>query len=295
MIQLNSKNLKSASLAHLATAQTEIDSELTYEAKTKKAKTKWAGKTGSVAAKLAFADVKSVLTDMCSGVQICVYCEHNEATDIEHIYPKRLYPEKAFVWTNYVFACGRCNTHYKGENFMIFNPSGSATVQDITPQANVYIIPSNDDAVFINQRLEDPMSFLELDILNQQYIFIERNTSGRDYEKAKYTKELLGLNERADLVRQRKAAHRWYFSELTKYVALKNAPDFNTLIFNARGEININLTSSFEIEKQKALDTLKLEILSHSHPTVWKELIRQRAFLPQTNILINQATEILTW
>lgn len=232
---------------------------------------------------------------MCSGVQICVYCEHNEATDIEHIYPKRLYPEKAFTWDNYVFACGRCNTHYKGENFKIFSPIGSATVQDITPQVDVYNIPSNDDAVFIHQRNEDPMALLELDILNQQYIFSERYADGRNYEKAKYTKEILGLNERADLVRQRKAAHRWYFSELSKYVAVKNAVDFNSLILAAKGEIIIDTTSVFAIEKQRSLDSIKDDIISHSHPTVWKELIRQRDQLPQTNVLINQAIEILAW
>lgn len=295
MIQLISRDLQPASVTHLATVQTEINNEITFEAKAKKAKAKWTGKTGSAAAQLAFTDVKTVLANMCSGVQICVYCEHNEATDIEHIYPKRLYPEKAFTWANYVFACGRCNTHYKGENFKIFNPAGSATIQDITPQLNVYTIPSNNDAVFINQRREDPMALLELDILNQQYIFSEKFPNGRDYEKAKYTKDLLGLNERADLVRQRKAAHRWYFSELNKYVAIKNAADFNSLTLAARGEIIIDITSEFATEKQRAIDSIKDDILSHSHPTVWKELIRQREQLPQTNILINQAVEILTW
>lgn len=296
MIRLNSKNLLAASNAHLVSVQQDIDKEVTFEAKAKKAKLKWEGKTGSHAAQGAFSDIKNVLTDMCSGVQICVYCEHNEATDIEHIYPKRLYPDKAFTWNNYLFACGKCNTHYKAENFKIFSPAGSITVVDITPKPKVYVQPANDDALFINQRLEDPMTLLKLDIVNQQYLFREIHAAGtREYEKAKYTKDLLGLNDRADLVRQRQAAHKWYLSELKKYVAVKNAADFNVLTLVASGEVIVDTTAPFANEKKRVLNSIKHDLLSHSHPTVWRELIRQRNQLPQTNLLFNQAPEILNW
>lgn len=296
MIQLSFKNLLPKSVSHLALVQKDINNELTFEAKAKKAKSKWNGKTGSNAARDAFDNIKTVLQDMCSGVQICVYCEHNEATDIEHIYPKRLYPEKAFTWSNYVFACGRCNSLYKAENFKIFNPARSMNIDDITPKPKVYTQPANDDALFINQRAEDPMALLELDIVNQQYLFREIYGNGtREYEKAKYTIDILGLNDRADLVRQRKAAHKWYLTELRKYVAVKNSADYNSLILAASGEIVIDATAVFADEKQKVLNLIKDDILSHSHPTVWRELIRQRTQLPQTNLLFDQAFEILQW
>jgi hypothetical protein len=296
MIQLNYRNIQNASITHLSSVQQDINGEATYEAKAKKAKSKWASKASSFAAQAAFSDIKGVLKDMCSGSQICVYCEHNEATDIEHIYPKRLYPEKTFTWANYVFACGNCNSHYKGENFKIFNPVDTSTTEDITPLPTTYVQPTNDDAVFINQRVENPMELLELNILDRLYIYRERHAPGtREYEKAKYTKDVLGLNERADLVKQRKAAHVWYISELGKYVVIKNATNFDELKVASNDENIIIETALYESEKQKVLAIVKKEILSHSHPTVLRELIRQRGNLPTANSLFEQAPEILTW
>jgi len=296
MIPLNFKNLLPTTVTHLAVVQKDIDAELDFEAKARKAKSKWDGKTGSASALAAFNDIKQMLIQMCSGAQICVYCEHNEATDIEHIYPKRLYPEKAFTWSNYVFACGNCNSRYKGESFSIFDPMGGCIIKDITPLPKVYTQPANDDALFINQRKDDPMELLELDILSRQYIFRERYAQGtREYEKAFYTKELLGLNTRADLIRQRKAAHSWYISELKNYVSVRNTNTIDELVQVTFGEITIDLNAVFTNEKHRVLVLLKEEILSHSHPTVLKELIRQRINLPQTNLLLIEAPEILTW
>ncbi|MCX6324656.1 MAG: hypothetical protein NTZ41_10685 [Sphingobacteriales bacterium] len=170
-------------------------------------------------------------------------------------------------------------------------------VKDITPKPKVYTQPPNDDAVFINQLIENPMALFKLDIVNRQYIFIEMYANGtREYEKANYTKILLGLNERADLVRQRKAAHGWYLSELRKYVAVKHAANFIELKLAASGDLIIDDHAVFSNEKQRVLSVIKHDILlSHSHPTVLKELIRQRADLPSTNVLLAQANEILTW
>ncbi len=295
MIQLSSKEINKTTETQLASFQKEIDGEDTFEAKIEKAKAKWKNKDSTNDAKNAFKNVKNVLTEMCSGDRICVYCEHNEATDIEHIYPKRLYPEKTFSWANYVYACGKCNSHYKAENFSIFNPIDSITVQDVTPKRNDYSKPINDDALFINQRIENPMDFLELDIVYGQYIFREIFTKGtREYEKAKYTKILLGLNDRADLVKQREAAHLWYLSKLKKYVLVKRSENFIQLQEADYGK-NVIENIGFEIEKHKILNVLKAEILSHSHQTVWKELIRQRKDLPKTNSLLSEAPEILNW
>ncbi len=301
MIPLNTKNILPATENHLTTVQGIITNEVTYEAKIKRAISRWDNKTSSNAARAAFDNVKSVLKDMCSGASICVYCEHNEATDIEHIYPKRLYPEKAFTWANYVFACGNCNSRYKADNFKIFNPAGTIIIQDITPKVGVYLVPTNEDALFINQRSEDPMALLELDIISRQFIFREIYPQGtREYEKAKYTKDLLDLNGRQDLVRQRKAAHKWYLHELRNYIRVKSTANFNELIIAVNGESEIDSTeidetAVFAIEKQKILDSIKNDILTHSHPTVWRELIRQRTDLPKTNLLLGQALEVLTW
>ena len=186
MIHLNSKNIDASSNAHLEKVQKEITDEPTFEEQAKKASAKWDSKT-SGAGKSAFKNIKDTLIEMCVGVEICVYCEQNEATDIEHIYPKKLYPEKAFTWENYVLACGKCNTHHKSDKFKIFNPQNSDLEEDVTPPRGEYIKPANDDALFINQRKENPMDLLELDLENKQFVFIEKYPVGtREYKKAKY-------------------------------------------------------------------------------------------------------------
>jgi uncharacterized protein (TIGR02646 family) len=235
---------------------------------------------------------------MCVGVEICVYCENNEATDIEHIYPKKLYPEKAFNWENYVLACNKCNSHHKSDKFKIFNPKDSATVEDITLPRGTYSQPTNDDALFINQRIDDPLDLIELDLLNQTFVFVERSQQGtREYEKASFTIDLLGLNTRGSLVAARKQAVRFFINRLETYVSAKNATDFQELKDAVDDDEvgSLDDTKSFGQEKQRMLDAIKKDILEGSHPTVWKELIRQRVNLPKTNGLLTDAPEALNW
>jgi hypothetical protein len=115
MIRLTSKDIQAATQAHLDGVQQAILGEATFADQAKKASSSWDGKTSKQAGKDAFDDVKATLISMCVGVGICVYCENNEATDIEHIFPKKMYPEKAFTWVNYVLACKICNTTYKSD------------------------------------------------------------------------------------------------------------------------------------------------------------------------------------
>ena len=296
MIHLNSKSIDASSNAHLEKVQKEITDEPSFETQAKKASAKWDSKT-SGAGKSVFKNIKDTLIEMCVGVEICAYCEQNEATDIEHIYPKKLYPEKSFTWDNYVLACGKCNTHHKSDKFKIFNPLNSSIEEDVTPPRGKYIQPANDDALFINQRIENPMALLELDLVNRQFIFTEKHPPGtREYKKAKYTKDLLGLNTRAALVASRKSAAKFYLSRFEKYVAAKNANDFQQLSEALNDDLSdIDQTQNFDTEKARILESIKSDILSYSHPTVLKELISQRLNLPKTNSLLIQATEIITW
>jgi hypothetical protein len=297
MIKLSSKDILPASTVHLASVQQQVDNEASFELKVQRAESKWNNKTGSEDGRLAFKDIKDTLTDMSVGLEICVYCEHNEATDIEHIYPKRLYPEKAFIWDNYVLACGKCNTHYKKAKFSIFNPAQTILVEDITPKKGQYTTPENNDALFINQRVEDPMEFLELDLVNKLFIFTEKHPEGtREFLKARYTKEILGLNTRDELVAHRKTAVRHYLRELEKYAEAKSSNDFDALFIAVNGDYDgIDKTIDFELEKSRILEVIKEGILKYYHPAVWKELKRQRGNLPKTRQLFEQAPEALEW
>jgi hypothetical protein len=296
MIKLNSKNIQASSVSHLDRIQLEINNEPTFEAQVRKANSKWDSKTSGTG-NAAFKDIKNVLIQMSVGVELCVYCEQNEATDIEHIFPKKLYPEKAFKLSNYVLACNKCNSHYKLDKFKIFNPKDSTTEEDVTPPRGTFVKPTNSDTLFINQLIDDPMDFLELDLVNQQFIFTERYPIGtREYKKAKYTKDLLGLNTRAALVSCRRNAAKFYISRLEKYVAAKAAINFQELGDAISDDFgNIDQTMDFDSEKTQILDSIKDDILTFSHPTVWKELIRQRQSLPRTNMFLNQVPEVLNW
>jgi len=65
----------------------------------------------------AFQEIRASLRRMASGLERCMYCEDSEGTDIEHFWPKLSYPERAFDWYNYLFACSRCNSNFKRSRF----------------------------------------------------------------------------------------------------------------------------------------------------------------------------------
>jgi uncharacterized protein (TIGR02646 family) len=65
----------------------------------------------------AFQEVRSVLRDMASGRERCMYCEDSQGTAIEHFWPKSHYPLRAFEWTNYLWACSHCNSNEKRDRF----------------------------------------------------------------------------------------------------------------------------------------------------------------------------------
>jgi hypothetical protein len=41
----------------------------------------------------------------------CAYCEGVAAQDIEHFYPKTAYPDRMFLWTNFLRGCKNCNKY----------------------------------------------------------------------------------------------------------------------------------------------------------------------------------------
>jgi uncharacterized protein (TIGR02646 family) len=91
-----------------------------------------------------FNTVRTTLRKMAGGRERCMYCEDNEGTDIEHFYPKSAFPDKAFVWENYLLACAYCNSNCKrskfpmsGGNPALINPL------DEDPAIHIRLVPSN--------------------------------------------------------------------------------------------------------------------------------------------------------
>lgn len=47
---------------------------------------------------------------------VCHYCERDTLSEVDHFYPKSLYPDQRFSWTNFVGSCSICNKK-KGTKF----------------------------------------------------------------------------------------------------------------------------------------------------------------------------------
>ncbi len=299
MLQLNSKSLTIATQQQLKLVQNTINTLSTFTEKSDAAGTKWASKDGNIAGKNAFVEIKSTLTSMCIGVGICNYCEANEATDIEHIRPKSLFPEYAFDWKNYILACKTCNTAYKMDKASIFNPKGSNIVNDISPKrgAMIKLQPANDDTLLINPRTENPSRFIMLDLVGRTFNYIAKKPEGtREHLRAEYSiNTLLKLNDRQALVEARKAAFIYFQSRLKSYIACGIATSYDELELATGDEPIVNRNNALPDEITRIRENIKNAILTHSQPTVWLEMKRQRAKLNITNQLFKQAPEALLW
>lgn len=65
----------------------------------------------------AFKEIRETLCIMASGIERCMYCEDSAGTDIEHFWPKSIFPLQAFKWENYLLACSSCNSNSKRTEF----------------------------------------------------------------------------------------------------------------------------------------------------------------------------------
>lgn len=258
-----------------------------------KAKAEWLVKSSSKPKKAVFQEIKDTLLTMCVGVEICNYCENNEATDIEHIFPKGLFPERAFLWENYLLACKTCNTHHKLDKFAVFEPALSDIDLKILRGSGQ---PPTDDALLINPRLEDPLQYFWLDITSRTFVLVPRiDLTPRNQKRASHTLELLGLNSRNTLLNARKTAATDFINRLERYVNVKEASDMPTLLKAVRYPYLVDEDLSFADEQNNIKAALQNDILQFRHPTVWQELKRQRANIPEVEILFHRAPEALDW
>lgn len=258
--------------------QAEVDKEVVFEAQSAKAKTQFSIKNKKGNA--VFDEVKKMLIQMCSGARRCVYCEDSVADEVEHIYPKDLYPEKVFDWNNYVYACGPCNGP-KNNKFAVFRDDTGAFQAVNPPKGTTATKPPVGEAVLINPRIEDPLDYCMLDLSGTFKFVITKQKGTKDYQRAEYTfEEVLRLNhvEREFLRQARQEAYGDYKARLREYIHHRDA------------ESPIMQLNSMVNQLQKK-----------GHPTVWKEMQRyyQRGILisvdKDLNALFALAPEALSW
>jgi len=257
------------SFADLANWQSIIDSEPTYETQIKKAKDSW-GKSNQT-----MDDVKEKLRLLSNNTYRCNYCEDSYSDEVEHIFPKDIYPELTFVWDNYVYACGPCNGP-KSNNFNLVDPN-TITLQDVTPPRRkppgyVYVRPPAYKAALIDPRKENPLQFIMLDIVDTFYFLSSTDNSNEEELRANYTIDVLRLNEREPLVLGRKQAFGNFRARLVEYDQSKR---------NGVAQIELNSMIS--------------NIKESNHITVWEEMKRWHQMVPALNTLFTNNPEALNW
>lgn len=263
MLRLDSRNLPDEAQEHLHKLQKKVNAEPDFHRKSEKAGTLWDRKKNSEAGKSVFETIQTTLAEMCVADKVCNYCEQNEANDIEHIYPKAFFPEKAFQWENYLLACKQCNTAYKLDAFAIFNERNEA----IPLQRGLE--PPSADAAFINPRAEDPADFMMLN--TRSYKFDPRpdiNTKARN--KADYTLQVLALNKRDTLIEARKKAAIYFYerlSRLTKILAAGTVQEIKILLTPYDNFLDDTLP--IQKIKENLTNGFKRDIQRHQHPSVW--------------------------
>lgn len=293
MLQLKTKPINPACQAYLELRQTDIDSLTLFADKCKRAKSLWNSKMASKDGKAAFAEVNAVLVSMCVGDLICNYCEQSEASDIEHILPQSLFPSQAFKWQNYLLACKKCNTAHKIDTMYVFYPGGSASAF-LVPRGTE---PPSSDYAYIQPRVENPMDWMQLNF--KDFLFYARPPHApgtRGFEKVERTLEILELNNRPNLVKYRRDAFNNYKRMLREYIEVKQSTNHSDLEHAVVGNPGVDFSIPFTTEQTRILNGLKESIQTAEHPTVWHEMIRQRATLPVLiQNLFTQAPEALNW
>lgn len=272
--------------------QKAINDLSTFTEKSKKAIRAWDSKNSPE----IFKRIKEHLISLCVSVEVCNYCESNEANDIEHIFPKKLFPHKTFTWTNYLLSCQNCNSKFKQDLFAIFDPWDSEDVTEFVARQKVENEPTTEDCVFINPREEDPMDFLWLELNTGVFnIHPDCMENSRGFKKAEYTLRTLQLNKRSTLVEGRKATRNEYLNLLKQYVLAKQSLDFQSLEEAVHGFPAVNRTIPFSEEKQNITTSIEQKIKTHRHPTVWRELVRQKDLHSFTRELFAKAPEVVLW
>jgi len=269
MLRLQNHALPDVTTRELAAMQKQVDNEADYESQVASAKGLF--KRRNTASNKNFRVVRSKLLDICPGQGRCCYCEVSQPDEVEHIYPKDLYPDRAFVWTNYLMACGPCNGTWKNNRFAVIDRDG--LLHDVTRKRGAAIKPPRKGKpALIDPRSEDPLHYLELDIVDT-FLFLPRaKPDTEDYLRAEYTIGLQGLNERTLLPRARASACGDYFARLAVY----------------RNQRDDGASSS-------QLKELREALLAHPHPFVWREMQRQPESRADLKELFADLPEALSW
>ena len=266
MLILRDPGLDANTARGLNRYQANVDSEHTYAERVKKGKTLF--KSYNRKNNRVFRVVRERLATMCAGARRCGYCEDSAADEVEHIRPKDLYPEAVFVWENYLLACGPCNGA-KNNRFSVIR---GGRLIDVTRGRNDPVHrPQSGSPAPINPRCEDPLEFLDLEIVDTFRFLPREDLSTVEEVRACYTIEVLDLN-RDVLIAARHEAYGAYRARLYEYRRRRDDGADDAELGNLRDAIKAS-----------------------AHPTVWREMQRQQSLIEDLQRLFDEVPEALNW
>ena len=214
MLPIPNCTLDQNDLIALSAQQGIINAEADYENEVKTAKTLFASKP-----KALFDRVRTSLETVAGDLVRCGYCEDSCADEVEHVWPKNFFPERTFDHTNFLFACGRCNSAKSDKFGLKYNNEWL----DLTKHRKAHgynRVPSNRSR-FIDPKTESPMDLLWLDIAGGSLNFVAMYGLGVDDDnRANFTIEALRLNQ-STIVNARKNAYSGFVGRIVHYITEK--------------------------------------------------------------------------
>lgn len=290
MLQLASKPISNRAQDRLNHLQSSVDGKPTFNEKAAEAIRLWDNKKSSAVGRAVFDEIKETLSTMCVSVEICNYCEQNEANDIEHIYPKSLFPNQTFRWENYLLSCKQCNTAYKSDSFSVLDLNHE--IIDLPRNTE----PPYTDGAFINPRIDNPTDFMLMNTSSFTFEVLP-NLGKRNTHKAVRTIELLQLNNRDTLIHARKSTAVYFFqtmSLLVKILGVQTIPELKDLLSPYEDEISDTLLLDEVREHLK--QSFKQNILSQQHPSVWHAIKTiESKTNPKWEQIFNAFPDALLW
>lgn len=250
MYKLPEIDLSKTDSDSLKALQQTVDDAGSYAAQVSKAKESFAAKPSGL-----FTKIRKELSTMAGDLVRCAYCEDSCADEIEHVRPKDFFPDQTFVWENYVFSCGPCNSGKR--NQYPVNVAGNVLELHQHRKTHGFVRPPSGLCLFIDPRKEDPLQFLWLDILAGTFMILPLDEDDAEISsRADSTISILRLN-REMLRKARENAYGGYRDRLAQLARRidEGAPDE-------------------EIASRKA------DITRSPHRTVWLEMKRQNALIP---------------
>lgn len=194
----------------------------------------------------AFREVRQVL-DSNSHLGCCYYCERDRYRDVDHVLPQSVYPNLAFEWENYVYACTICNQDAKRHKCAVVSIDGDVTNCEGYAESDDDV--PDGETCLINPRKENPLDFFGLDF-ETGVLTPHATLTAKAKAKAEYTLSTLRLNADA-LLRTRRSSFTFYMRTLEAMHAAVNDND------------------------EQLVQRLSAEISEFIHPTVLVEIGRQ--------------------